>query len=254
MYWRLKREGVAKYMLKAIEKNLKALENEPRGYEYAFFLLEHAVYDRDLKNYARAKEYGAAAIDLLSTLPPSDEVDQRLNDAADIVVDACNELDDWSGIDRLKITRLNYELAPRFRSDHLLIEAAVEYADALLAVDQLSEHEELQKFIVNNCLKLSRCHDGVMFAHKIKRVLTACGSKKRANKMFERILLYRIENCSDNIHNDCREPERQRDWNLSQADEVIELLKELGRKDDLKWWTAYRELIASRRNDRRRVR
>ncbi|MBR1580625.1 MAG: hypothetical protein IJ668_09025 [Selenomonadaceae bacterium] len=158
-------------MLKAVEKNLKALENEPRGYEYAFFLLEHATFDRNLKDYARVKEYGAAAIDLLSTLPTSDEVDQRLNEAADIVVDACNELNDWSGVDRLKITRLNCELFPEFRIDNLaLIEAAVEYADALLAADQLSEHEELQKFIVNNCLKLTRCHDGVMFAHKIKRV------------------------------------------------------------------------------------
>ena len=241
-------------MLKAVEKKLKALENAPRGYEYAYFLLEHATFDRNLKAYARAKEYGAAAIDQLLTLPTSDEIDQRLNDAADIVVDACNELEDWSGIDRLKITRLNYELAPKFRSEWLSIEAAVEYADALLAVDQLSEHEELQKFIVNNCLKLTRCHDGVMFARKLKRVLIACGSKKRANKMFERILLYRIENCSDNIHNDCYDPEGMRDWNLSRADEVIELLKELGREDDLKWWTAYRDLIASRRNDRRRVR
>lgn len=115
----------------------------------------------------------------------------------------------------MKITRLNYELAPKFRSEWLAIEAAVEYDDALLS---------------------------------------ACGSKKRAKKMFERILLYRIENCSDNIHNDCWNPERQRDWNLSRADEVIGLLKELGREDDLKWWTAYRALIASRRNDRRRVR
>lgn len=50
-------------MLKAVEKNLKALENAPRGYEYAYFLLEHATFDRNLKDYARAKEYGAAAID-----------------------------------------------------------------------------------------------------------------------------------------------------------------------------------------------
>ncbi|MBQ9479312.1 MAG: hypothetical protein IJU71_07145, partial [Selenomonadaceae bacterium] len=99
------------------------------------------------------------------------ETEKLLFHAVKIIVRSCNELDDWSGVDRLKITRLNYELFPEFRIDNLaLIEAAVEYADALLAADQLSEHEELQKFIVNNCLKLSRCHDGVMFAHKIKRV------------------------------------------------------------------------------------
>ena len=63
IYWRLKREGTAKYMLKSVEKNLKALEGEPRGFEYAFFLLEHATFDRDLKDYARVKEYGAASID-----------------------------------------------------------------------------------------------------------------------------------------------------------------------------------------------
>ena len=183
------------------------------------------------------------------TLPTSDEVNQRLNEAADIVVDACNELDDWSGVDQLKVTRLDYELSKKYLlPDSLFSESTpvLDYADALLNVDQLSDHEELRRTIfdeLDELERLSKSDDilSVVSARKLKRILIAFGEPKLAQKIYERILLEKVESLSDNIDNG--EDSDVQDWNLRQADVAIELLKELGRDKDVKRWERRRELI-----------
>ena len=240
-------DGYAAQMYKMLGKFFKAIEGSPRGYEYAFLSVEHARLDRRNNKNVDAKKYGAAAVDVLSTLPNSEKVEKLLYDAAEVVTDACNDLDDWSGIDQLKVTRINYELSQKYPSNYMFgkLAATINYADALLEVDQLSGRAELQKFIVNNCLKMSEGEDNVALACKLRRILLACGSKKRARKMHERILLNRIENCAHNIDTDCFGLMQNRQWNLAQADEVIGLLKKLGREEDVRWWTAFRELLAN---------
>ena len=166
-----------------------------------------------------------------------------------IIVRSCNELDDWSGVDQLKVTRLDYELSKKYPLPNFMFSEStpvLDYADALLNVDQLSDHEELRRTILDELDELERLSKrddilSVVSARKLKRILIAFGEPKLAQKIYERILLEKVERLSDNIDNG--EDSDVRDWNLRQANMAIELLKELGRDKDVKRWERRRELI-----------
>lgn len=178
------------YML--IKKFFEAVKDEPRGYEYAYFSVERAKYDIGNDHYA-AKKYGAEAYKTLSKMPPSEENERLMLRAVKLIATSCNELNDWRGVDRLEITRLNYELTKKYpepdekyKTPTELIEAAVDYAGALLDVGRLSEDKELQKLVVDKCERLSDSDD-VRLARRLEKILLACGAKKCAKKIRERI-------------------------------------------------------------------
>ena len=230
--------GYAGEMYSVIKELLKEIKDAPRGFEYAFLSVEHAQLDIEGRIYAGAKQYALAAYDALSKAEASDETNKLLFHAVKIIVRCCNELDDWSGVDRLKVTRLDYELSKKYPIPDSLFSKStpvLDYADALLNVDQLSDHEELRRTIFDE-LDVLLNGDDVTSARKLKRILTAFGEPERGKEIYERILLNRVESLSDNTYN--------RYWNLEQADMAIELLKELGRDKDVKRWERRRELIA----------
>ncbi|MBR1580626.1 MAG: hypothetical protein IJ668_09030 [Selenomonadaceae bacterium] len=241
--------GYAGEMYSVLKELLEEIEDEPRGFEYAFLSVEYAQLDIDGRIYADAKKYALAAYDALSNAEASSETEKLLFHALKIIVRSCNELDDWSGVDQLKVTRLDYELSKKYPiPDSLFSESTpvLNYADALLNVDQLSEHEELRRTIfdeLDELERLSKSDDilSVVSARKLKRILIAFGEPKLAQKIYERILLKKVESLSDNIDNG--EDSDVQDWNLRQADVAIELLKELGRDKDVKRWERRRELI-----------
>ena len=241
--------GFAGEMYSVIKKLLAEIENEPRGFEHAFLSVEYAQLDIEGRIYADAKKYALAAYDALSNAEASDETNKLLFHAVKIIVRSCNELDDWSGVDQLEVTRLDYELSKEYPlPDSLFIESTpvLDYADALLNVNQLSEHEELRRTLFDELDKLERLSErddilSVVSARKLKRILIAFGEPKLAQEIYERILLHKVERLSDNIDNG--EDSDVRDWNLRQADFAIELLKELGRDKDVKRWERRRELI-----------
>ena len=241
--------GFAGEMYSVIKKLLAEIENEPRGFEYAFLSVEYAQLDIEGRIYAGAKKYALAAYDDLPNAEASDETKQLLFHAVKIIVTSCNELDDWSGVDQLEVTRLNYELSKEYPSPQFISSESapiIYYADALLNVDQLSEHEELRRTLFDELDKLERLSKrddivSVASARKLKRILTAFGEPKLAQEIYERILLHKVEALRDNIDNG--EDSDVREWNLRQADFAIELLKELGRNKDVKRWERRRELI-----------
>ncbi len=241
--------GFAGEMYSVIKELLKEIENESRGFEYAFLSVEHAQLDIEGRIYDSTKKYALAAYDALSNAEASDETNKLLFHTVKIIVRSCNELDDWSGVDQLKVTRLDYELSKKYPiPDSLFSESTpvLDYADALLNVNQLSEHEELRRTIFDDLDELERLSKrddivSVVSARKLKRILIAFGEPKLAQKIYERILLKKVERLRDNIDNG--EDSDVRDWNLRQAVMAIELLKELGRDKDVKRWERRRELI-----------
>ena len=241
--------GYAGEMYSVIKELLLEIENEPRGFDYAFLSVEYAQLDIEGRIYAGAKKYALAAYDALSKAEASEETRKLLFQSVKIIVRSCNELDDWSGVDQLKVTRLDYELSKKYPLPNFMFSEStpvLDYADALLNVDQLSDHEELRRTILDELDELERLSKrddilSVVSARKLKRILIAFGEPKLAQKIYERILLEKVERLSDNIDNG--EDSDVRDWNLRQANMAIELLKELGRDKDVKRWERRRELI-----------
>ncbi len=241
--------GYAGEMYSVIKKLLAEIENEPRGFEYAFLSIEYAQLDIEGRIYDSAKKYALAAYDALSNAEASEETKKLLFHAVKIIVMSCNELDDWSGADRLKITRLDYELSKKYPSPNSTFSKStpvLDYADALLDADQLSDHEDLRRTIFDKLDELERLskNDDIMSvasARKLKRILSAFGAPELAQKIYERILLEKVERLRDNIENG--EDSDNQDWNLRQSDMAIGLLKELGRDKDVKCWERRRELI-----------
>ena len=238
--------GFAGEMYSVIKKLLAEIENEPRGFEHAFLSVEYAQLDIEGRIYADAKKYALAAYDALSNAEASDETNKLLFHAVKIIVRSCNELDDWSGVDQLEVTRLDYELSKEYPlPDSLFIESTpvLDYADALLNVNQLSEHEELRRTLFDELDKLERLSKrddivSVASARKLKRILTAFGVP-----LLGELPAGLPKLAAEQIIADNGEDSDVRDWNLRQADFAIELLKELGRDKDVKRWERRRELI-----------
>lgn len=93
----------------------KIVKDKPHSYEYAFWAVECA--ELSANDYVRAKELCAEAVEILSDMRSDQaEVEELLFRALKALDDACEgiELDDWSVVDRLKVTRLDYELSKKY--------------------------------------------------------------------------------------------------------------------------------------------
>lgn len=178
--------GYADEMYSVIKELLEEIENEPRGFEYAFLSVEYAQLDIEGRIYDSAKKYASAAYDALSKAEASEETKKLLFHAVKLIVRCCNELDDWSGVDQLKVTQLDYELSKKYPIPNSLFSEStpvLDYADALLNVDQLSEHKELRRTIfdeLDEFERLSKNDDiiSVVSARKLKRILKNSGAIK----------------------------------------------------------------------------
>ena len=70
--------GYAGEMYSVIKELLLEIENEPRGFDYAFLSVEYAQLDIEGRIYAGAKKYALAAYDALSKAEASEETRKLL--------------------------------------------------------------------------------------------------------------------------------------------------------------------------------
>ena len=239
-----------------------SVKDEPDSLPYIFYEIELATYNALDSNYADALNHSSSAYKKLIKLNEDSELIEELNfRAVDIITAAADVLEDWKDNDPVQVTKHKYELTKKFdeggckyssvvyypcdtkKSDYALID----YADALRVANLLDREPELKQKIIGIAEKI----DELKTALKLMNILAVFGKEKLGRDIYNKALNNEVRILKDFIEWDDSGGDDISSYfdadkirhRIKKTEELIELLKKLGRDEEVKYWENRKEIF-----------
>lgn len=242
-----------------------SVKDEPDSLPYIFYEIELATYNALDSNYADALNHSSSAYKKFLKLNEDSELIEELNfRAVDIITAAADVLEDWKDNDPVQVTKHKYELTKKFdeggckyssvvyypcdakKSDYALID----YAEALRIANLLDKESELKQKIIGIAKKIEI--NKLKTAHKLMKILTVFDKEKLGRDIYNKALNQEAHNLEDFIEWDDSGGDNigysffdadKIHYRIKKTEELIELLKKLGRDEEVKYWENRKEIF-----------